>query len=103
MALAVLILAGLGLLAVGAAALVLTVQAAAPDAGVIDLPLGATGTGLSTQRLFLAYAGSSAGIAGAACMVMAVLLSTVHRVVPARTRHTGRRPYETRLAAPTRG
>jgi membrane-associated phospholipid phosphatase len=36
-------------------------------------------------RLFVAYAGGAAGIAGVASLVMALALVTVHRVVPART------------------
>jgi len=39
---------------------------------------------LSRQRLFGAYAGSAAGIAGSASMLMGLMLATVHRAVPAR-------------------
>ncbi|WP_051114082.1 phosphatase PAP2 family protein [Actinopolymorpha alba] len=39
-------------------------------------------TGVSRRRLFAAYAGGAAGIAGTACLVMTVFLATVHRVVP---------------------
>jgi membrane-associated phospholipid phosphatase len=40
---------------------------------------------LPYQRLFIAYAGSALGIAGAACLTMALVLATVHLVVPERT------------------
>jgi membrane-associated phospholipid phosphatase len=39
---------------------------------------------LSRGRLFVAYAGSAAGIAGAASLMMSLVLATVHRVVPER-------------------
>jgi membrane-associated phospholipid phosphatase len=39
---------------------------------------------LSQVRLFVAYAGGAAGIIGVAALVMAPVLVTVHRVVPAR-------------------
>jgi membrane-associated phospholipid phosphatase len=39
---------------------------------------------LSRRRLLAAYAGSAAGIAGTACLVMALVAATVHRVVPRR-------------------
>ena len=37
---------------------------------------------LSRRRLFAAYAGGMAGIAGTACLMMAIVTATVHRVVP---------------------
>jgi membrane-associated phospholipid phosphatase len=37
---------------------------------------------LSRTRLFVGYAGGAAGIAGTACLVLASVLATVHRVVP---------------------
>ena len=40
---------------------------------------------LTYQRLFIAYVGSAVGIAGAACLMMALVLATVHLVVPERT------------------
>jgi membrane-associated phospholipid phosphatase len=39
---------------------------------------------LSQVRLFVAYAGGAAGITGVAALVMALVLVTVHRVVPTR-------------------
>lgn len=39
---------------------------------------------LGRRRLFAAYAGSAAGIAGTACLVMALLLTSVHHVVARR-------------------
>jgi membrane-associated phospholipid phosphatase len=39
---------------------------------------------MSRRRLFAAYAGGAAGIAGTASLVMALVLATVHRVVPRR-------------------
>lgn len=39
---------------------------------------------LSTRRLAAAYGGSAAGIAAAASLMMALVLATVHRVVPRR-------------------
>ena len=39
---------------------------------------------LSRRRLLAAYAGSSAGVAGTACLVMSLVAATVHRVVPRR-------------------
>nr|MDT0659745.1 phosphatase PAP2 family protein [Micromonospora sp. DSM 115978] len=41
---------------------------------------------LSRRRLLVAYAGGGAGIAGVAFLMMGLVVSTVHRVVP---RHTG--------------
>jgi membrane-associated phospholipid phosphatase len=64
-------LIGLVLLAGAAVALKLTDQVLAtpPDE-------------LSRHRLFVAYAGGAVGIAGAACLLLASVLATVHRVVP---------------------
>jgi hypothetical protein len=39
---------------------------------------------LSRRRLFAAYAGGAAGIAGTAAILVGLLLLTVHRVVPQR-------------------
>jgi membrane-associated phospholipid phosphatase len=69
----VLVLAGVTLLAVAAVAMRLTDQ-------VVLIPPAQ----LSTRRLFVAYAGSAAGIAGTAGMMVALLMATVHRVVPRR-------------------
>jgi hypothetical protein len=66
-------LGGLGLLAVAAVSFALTHQ-------VLAIPPDE----LSQRRLLAAYAGSAAGIAGAAALTMALVLSTVHRVVPGR-------------------
>jgi membrane-associated phospholipid phosphatase len=66
-------LCGLGLLAVAAVSLALTHQ-------VLAIPPDE----LSRRRLLAAYAGSAAGIAGAAALTMALVLTTVHRVVPGR-------------------
>lgn len=41
---------------------------------------------LSRLRLFVAYAGGAAGIAGVASLILALVLITVHRVVPVRPR-----------------
>jgi membrane-associated phospholipid phosphatase len=68
-----LLCAGLCLLAVAAAGLWLT------DAVVLTPP-----SDLSRRRLFAAYAGSAADIAGTACVVVGLVLATVHRVVPRR-------------------
>jgi hypothetical protein len=40
---------------------------------------------LSRRRLFAAYAGGMAGIAGTACLMMAVVTATIHVVVPRST------------------
>jgi hypothetical protein len=72
-----LVLAGVALLVIAMLALALT-DVGRSDPGV-----------LGRRRLFAAYAGGSAGIAGTACVVMALMLATVHRVVPG---HEGRRP-----------
>jgi membrane-associated phospholipid phosphatase len=74
-AMAVLGLGGLGLLVLAAVALGLTRD-------VLSVPPEA----LSRSRLFVAYAGSAAGIAGVAGLIIAGVLATVHRVVP---RHQG--------------
>ena len=49
---------------------------------VADPGLYASIDGLTRKRLFVAYAGSAAGICGTASLVMALTLATVHRVVP---------------------
>ncbi len=65
-------LAGFGLLVVAVVALATT-----------DEMRHAPVDTLSRARLFVAYSGSAAGIAGVASAVMALVLATVHRVVPA--------------------
>jgi len=49
--------------------------------GVLETPVD----DLNRGRLFIAYAGSAAGIAGVTCLLFASVLATVHRVVPRRT------------------
>lgn len=71
MAVMTLTLVGFALLVVAVAALAMTDQ-------VRDIPAES----LSRARLFVAYAGGAAGIAGVASAVMALVLATVHRVVP---------------------
>jgi membrane-associated phospholipid phosphatase len=66
-----LVLGGLALLAVAAVSVALTNQ-------VLSTPPDA----LSRNRLLAAYAGSAAGIAGTAALIMALVLATAHRVVP---------------------
>jgi membrane-associated phospholipid phosphatase len=73
-AVSTLVLAGVVLLVVAAVAFRLT------DHVVLTPPAA-----LSRRRLFVAYAGSAAGIAGTAAMVMAFLLATVHGVVARRS------------------
>ena len=80
-AIALLLTAGLGLLACAALGLSLTQE-------VLAMPPEL----LSRRRLFVAYAGGAAGIAGVAAITMAVVLSTVHWVVPQRLRRDGRSP-----------
>ena len=63
--------AGIALLAVAALALRWTNQ-------VLQIPPDE----LSRRRLFAAYAGGMAGIAGTACLMLAVVTSTIHAVVP---------------------
>jgi membrane-associated phospholipid phosphatase len=70
-AVGVLIIAGLGLLAAGWIGMELTNQ-------VLATPVD----DLSRRRLFAAYAGGAAGIAGTATLVLASVLATAHRVVP---------------------
>jgi membrane-associated phospholipid phosphatase len=66
-------LGGLALLAVAAIGLALTDQ-------VLSTPPDELGR----RRLLAAYAGSAAGIAGTASLVMALVVAAVHRVVPGR-------------------
>jgi hypothetical protein len=71
---------GVGLLVAAALTMEVTDQVAAPPE---VLPYG---------RLFIAYAGAAVGIAGAAAMMMSLVLATVHRVVPERTLVTESEP-----------
>ncbi len=73
-AVAALALIGVGLLLAGGAALGLT------DQGRATAPVD-----LGRARLATAYAGSASGVAGATCLVVALVLATVHRVVPRRS------------------
>ncbi|MEV4759494.1 phosphatase PAP2 family protein [Micromonospora sp. NPDC049559] len=68
---ALLVLTGLVLVVAAAVALGFT------DGSIVAMP-----EDLGQGRLLAAYAGSAAGIAGAACLAMATVLATVHRVVP---------------------
>ena len=70
---AVMALLGAGLLVLALLALGVTDQGSLTPPGE-----------LSRTRLFAAYAGGAAGVAGATCIVIAVVLATVHRVVPHR-------------------
>jgi membrane-associated phospholipid phosphatase len=70
---AVLIVTGLALLGVAAVAFQLTEQVREIDPEE-----------LSRRRLFAAYAGGAAGIAGTASLLIGLMLMTVHRVVPQR-------------------
>lgn len=72
-AVTVLLIAAIGLLLGAALGLALTQQ-------VVDVPPEA----LSQRRFFVAYVGGAAGIAGVAAMTMALVLATVHWVVPRR-------------------
>jgi membrane-associated phospholipid phosphatase len=72
MAVTTLAMAGVLALALAVAALVLT-------DGVRDIPPEA----LSRTRLLVGYAGGAAGIGGIASVVMALVLASMHRVVPA--------------------
>jgi membrane-associated phospholipid phosphatase len=82
-AVTVLAVAGAVLLAVAAVALGLTDQ-------VVHVPV----RDLSRTRLLTAYAGGAAGIAGTAAVVMALVLLTVHRVVPRRPLHAHGQPAQ---------
>jgi membrane-associated phospholipid phosphatase len=73
LATALLLVGGLGLLAVGAVA-----------AGLTDQVRLTPPEDLSRRRLLAAYAGAAAGIAGTASVLVALILATVHRVVPRR-------------------
>jgi membrane-associated phospholipid phosphatase len=84
-ALALLTLAGCGLLALAAVAMLLTDRALA--AGEVSTRVEL----LSRGRLLIAYAGGAAGVAGVASLVMALVLATVHLTVPARDRPPGPR------------
>lgn len=77
-ALATLAVAAVGLLIVAVAGLAATLQ-------VLSTPP----EGLGRSRLLAAYAGGAAGIAASAAVMMALVLATVHRVVPERSAVTG--------------
>jgi hypothetical protein len=92
-ALVTLALAGLAGLFLAAVALVLTDQVLAGEAPA-NADLTTRLELLGRGRLLMAYAGAVAGITGVASLVMAAVLLTVHRVVPARPGppRPGRRP-----------
>jgi membrane-associated phospholipid phosphatase len=69
----------------GMGGLVLLVLAAVALGQMRDV-LSVPPEALSRYRLFVAYAGSAAGITGVASLIIASVLATVHRVVP---RHQG--------------
>jgi hypothetical protein len=71
LAVGILVLAGLGLLAAAWAGMELTNQ-------VLATPVD----DLSRRRLFAAYAGGAAGIAGTASLLLATVLATAHRISP---------------------
>jgi len=73
LALMMLTVSGVALLAVAVLAL-----------GLTDRAPSITPADLGRRRLFTAYAGSAAGIAGTAGLIMAFTLATVHKVVPGR-------------------
>lgn len=73
LAVRVLVFGGVALLAAAGIGLAVTSQ-------VLAIPPDA----LSRRRLGVAFAGSAFGIAGTACLVMALVVATVHRVVPRR-------------------
>jgi membrane-associated phospholipid phosphatase len=85
LAAALLALAGIALLAAAFVTMRLTER-------VVDTPPDQLGR----HDLFTAYAGSAAGIAGTAALMMAIVLATVHRVVP---RHKERPVREPAVAA----
>ncbi|MEQ7127831.1 phosphatase PAP2 family protein [Actinopolymorpha sp. B11F2] len=89
-ALTLLFVAGLAMLTVAAVALGITDQTPHPAP-----------ENLSWRRLFAAYSGAAAGIAGTACMVMVMVLATVHHVVP--SRDTSQPPGPSRRNAVTTG
>src|SRR5690606_26410422 len=66
---------------------------------VTDRSIGTAGELVGRGRLLVAYAGGAAGIAGTASLVMALVLATVHLVVPER----GRVSRSGRLAAAAAG
>ncbi len=70
----ILAVGGLAMLAVAGIGLLLTTQV-----------LSVSPDDLSRRRLFTAYGGSALGIAGTAFLMMSLVVSTVHRVVPPRS------------------
>jgi membrane-associated phospholipid phosphatase len=72
--------AGLILWLAGGLALVAAVLGLWHTDGVVNLPVDQ----LSERARAVAYAGSAAGIVAASALMMAVILATVHRVVPRR-------------------
>lgn len=72
------LLAFAGLLLLVAAAIAMRLTDAVLETHTVD----SRPDELGRRALFTAYAGSAAGIAGTAALMMAVVLATVHRVVP---------------------
>jgi hypothetical protein len=79
----VVLLAGTGLALLAVAAMALWVSDQSFGTGVLEL---------SRRRLVAAYAGGAVGIAGTAALMMALVLSTVHEVVPSRGARARRPP-----------
>ena len=73
--------AGLILSAMGTVALVLAAIALWRTNREIDLPIAQLGN----HAREVAYGGSAAGILAASCLMMAMILATVHRIVPQRS------------------
>ncbi|HEY1487921.1 MAG TPA: hypothetical protein VGF84_17575, partial [Micromonosporaceae bacterium] len=65
---------------VGAVALALAGLALWRTNTVVDLPVDS----LSQRAREIAYGGSAAGIVAASALMMAIILATVHRIVPRR-------------------
>lgn len=82
--------AGLALLAVAAMAL-----------WVSDQSFPAPVSELGRRRLFAAYAGGAVGIAGTAAVMMALVLTTVHEVVPGKGLRPRRPPRQDVLVDPS--
>jgi PAP2 superfamily len=92
------LLAGVGVAVLAAALLALGVTDLAPGSAA------APADGLGRRRLFVAYAGGAAGIAGTTCVVVALVLATLHRVVPRESgdpvRLVAERPGQSRHSRP---
>jgi membrane-associated phospholipid phosphatase len=89
---AVVLLAGAGVALLAVAAMALWVSDQSFHTSVLQL---------GRRRLFAAYAGGAVGIAGTAALMMALVLSTVHEVVPSRGIRPRRPPREDVLVKPS--